>query len=103
MLTDLRFIDDQWTYLANIKKISQIDAERLVAEAETKGRVIGVRLEIVEEENKTPWKTPTSLPIMDKLPQKLHLVMSNEIFIEKEMLPASLLNRLIRGPTRSHR
>ena len=92
----LQVIDDQWTYLANIKKISRIDAERLVAEAETKGRVIGVRLEIVEEENKTPWKAPISLPIMDKLPQKLHLVLSNELFIEKEMLPAPLLNRLIR-------
>ena len=67
-----------------------------MTEAEAKGRVVGVRLEVVEEENKTPWKQAVSLPVVENLPKKLHLVLSNEVFIEKEMLPAPLLNRLIR-------
>lgn len=92
----LQSIDDQWTFLANIKKITYFEVEQLVAEAEAKGRVVGVRLEVVDEENKTPWKPLVSLPIVENLPKKLHLVLSNEIFIEKEILPAPLLNRLIR-------
>lgn len=92
----LQIIDDQWSYLAGVKKISRLDVERLVHEAEAKGRVVGIRLEIVEEENRTPWKPPIPLPILDTLPQSIHLVISNEIFIEKETLPPPLLNRLIR-------
>lgn len=92
----LQIIDDQWSYLAGVKKISRLDVERLVHEAEAKGRVVGIRLEIVEEENRTPWKPPIPLPILDTLPQSRHLVISNEIFIEKETLPPPLLNRLIR-------
>ena len=92
----LQVIDDQWTYLASIKKISRSDVEHLVEEAEAKGRVIGVRLDIAEEENRTPWRPPLQLPILGELPKKLNLVVSNEIFIEKEALPPALLNRLIR-------
>jgi len=93
---NLQAISDQWAYLANIKKISRHNIERLVDEADAKGRVVGVRLDIAEEENRTPWRPPISMPSLDELPKKLHLVMSNEIFIEKESLPPALVNRLIR-------
>ncbi|WP_367607165.1 hypothetical protein [Legionella sp. W05-934-2] len=83
-------------YLAGIKKITRFEIEQLVNEAEAKGRVVGIRLEITEEENRTPWKATVPLPIIDTLPKKIHLVISNEIFIEKESLPSPLLNRLIR-------
>lgn len=92
----LQVIEDQWSYLAEVKKISRLDVERLVHEAEAKGRVVGIRLEIVEEENRTPWRPPVPLPILDTLPKSIHLIISNEIFIEKETLPPPLLNRLIR-------
>jgi len=92
----LQVIDDQWAYLSSIKKISRNEVERLVEEAEAKGRVIGVRLDVAEEENRTPWRPPTLLPILDGLPKKLNLVVGNEIFIEKELLPPALANRLIR-------
>jgi hypothetical protein len=92
----LQIIEDQWAYLAGIKKITRFEIEQLVNEAEAKGRVVGIRLEITEEENRTPWKATVPLPIIDTLPKKIHLVISNEIFIEKESLPSPLLNRLIR-------
>ena len=92
----LQVIQDQWAYLASIKKNSKIDIENLVIEAQKKGCVVGVRLDVVEEANKTPWKAPKSLPIIDALPKKLHLVCGHEIFIEKSVLPRALLNRLIR-------
>ena len=77
-------------------KISCLDIERLVHEADAKGRVVGIRLEIVEEESRTPWKPPVPLPIIDTLPKSIHMIIRNEIFIEKETLPPPLLNRLIR-------
>ncbi len=78
----LQVIEDQWTYLAGIKKITRFEVEQLVGEAEAKGCVVGIRLEIIEEENRTPWKPPVPLPIIGGLPKTLHLVISNEIFIE---------------------
>lgn len=92
----LQIIEDQWAYLASIKKVTRLAIEQLVSEAEAKGRVVGIRLEIIEEENRTPWKPPVPLPIIDTLPKTVHLIISNEIFIEKESLPSPLLNRLIR-------
>ncbi len=92
----LQVIPDQWAYLSNLKKIPRGDIERLVMEAEAKGRVVGVRLDVSEEENPTPWR-PLPLPSnIENLPKKLTLVVGNEIFIEKEKLPPMLLNRLIR-------
>ncbi len=34
---------DQWDFLSGIQKISRLDVERIVAEAELKGRVLGIR------------------------------------------------------------
>ena len=92
----LQVIEDQWAHLASIEKIARTDVERLVDEAESKGRVVGVRLDVSEDENPTPWRPPTVVPILADLPKKLKLVIANEIFIEKEGLPPALLNRLIR-------
>lgn len=86
--------DDQWAYLADIKKITVSKIESVVKTAESKGRIVGVKIDI-EEENRTPWRPTTQLPPIE-LVNNIHLVISNEIFIEKELLPKSLLNRLIR-------
>lgn len=72
----LQVIEDQWSYLAGIKKIARFEVEQLVEEAEAKGGVVGIRLEIAEEENKTPWKRSAPLPILSNLPKKVHLVIS---------------------------
>lgn len=87
--------DDQWEFLANIKKIQTHDIECIVTAAESKGYIIGVKINIDEEENRTPWKAKTQFPVAESV-KELHLVISNEIFIEKESIPNSLLNRLIR-------
>lgn len=92
-------IDDQWAYLSSIQKISLGKVESLVNEAETQGRVLGVRLDIADEENPTPWKPMSSRSLKispEELPKKIALIVANEIFIEKQGLPQSLLNRFIR-------
>lgn len=87
--------DDQWAFLADIKKITVSEIEDMVSAAESKGRIIGVKINIDEEENRTPWRSAPEFPAIE-LVNAIHLVISNEIFIEKEPLPKSLLNRLIR-------
>lgn len=92
---------DQWSFLASVGRISRERAEALVRDAESKGRVIGVRTAILDEEDDTPWTAPPSrrrkeLPILDPLPESLDLVLADQIYIPRENLPPALRNRLLR-------
>ncbi|MFH0880820.1 MAG: restriction endonuclease subunit R, partial [Lentisphaerota bacterium] len=92
---------DQWTFLAQIKKISQAEMEGIVGAAETRNRVVGVRFVLSQEDDDTPWTTPPSRrtkepPIVDPLPKSLVLTLGNQIYIAKDQLPAGLHNRLLR-------
>ena len=91
---------DQWAFLSGLRKIDRLEIESIVQRAEAKGRVIGIRLDVVEEDDLTPWKRSPSRqevpPIIGNLPKKIELVFGNEIYIEKNILPPTLKNRLIR-------
>lgn len=93
--------DDQWAFLSQVRKIGRADVEESVRKAEAKGSVIGVRLDLTEEEgDATPWAAAESRrparPIGSGLPKELELVLGSEIFIGKDLLPPALCNRLIR-------
>lgn len=93
---------DQWEFLSSIHKISRGEVEEVVRLAEAKGKVIDVRLVPEgDEEEATPWMAPPSrrrkdTPIAGPLPKTLELTLANQIYIEKEVLPPALRNRLIR-------
>ena len=91
---------DQWAFLAALRKIDRTEIESLVHHADAKGRVVGVRLDLAEEDNFTPWNSSPSrckqIPVTGDLPDKLELIVANEIYIEKKSLSPSLKNRLIR-------
>src|SRR5262245_30557381 len=76
--------------------------ERIVRDAERKGTVIGVRVvEPDEEDDQTPWTAPPSrrrrlAPIAGSLPEKVELILGDQIYVAKEGLPPALRNRLIR-------
>lgn len=99
--TDFAPYDDQWSFLASIERMSRIQIEGLVREAESKGRVVGVRIAMPDEEDQDPWTAPPSrrrkdAPIAGPLPEKLDLVLADQIYIAKEILPPALRNRLLR-------
>lgn len=103
VLLDERFRpqEDQWAFLASMKRIPRARAEALVREAEGKGRIVGVRLALTEADDDTPWTASPSrrrpeAPIEGLLPQSLELVLGDQIYIAKEGLPPALRNRLIR-------
>ena len=92
---------DQWVFLSSVRKIARRDVEEIVSRAEAKDRVVGVRLGLADEDDPMPWllspsRRPRKLEPIGPIPNKLELVLSNEIFIAKEALSPGLRNRLIR-------
>ncbi|MBN2372070.1 MAG: DUF559 domain-containing protein, partial [Vicinamibacteria bacterium] len=92
---------DQWAFLSTVRKIEKHEAERIVLAAEQRGRIVAVRMATLEEDEDAPWTAPPSrrrrsAPIAGPLPATLELVVGNEIYIEKDVLPPGLRNRLLR-------
>ncbi|OQY03990.1 MAG: restriction endonuclease subunit R, partial [Planctomycetales bacterium 4572_13] len=90
---------DQWQYLSKIIKIGRDQVETLFENACGKGRIIGLRMPITEEDDK-PWDTPPSgkkkNQIVGPFPETIQIVLANQIFIPKDDLSPSLRNALIR-------
>lgn len=92
---------DQWAFLSLIRRMDPGEVEAIVSEAVGRGRVIGVRMVAVEEDDGEPWTAPPSRrrkepPIQGPLPEKLDLILGNQIYVAKEDLTPGLMNRLIR-------
>jgi superfamily II DNA or RNA helicase/very-short-patch-repair endonuclease len=92
---------DQWACLSSQQRMSRMQVEGLVQAAESKGRVIGVRLAMPDEDDTSPWTAPpsrrhTDPPIKEPLPERLELVLADQIYIAKQDLAPPLRNRLIR-------
>ncbi len=91
---------DQWAFLATVQKISLSTAEDVVSAAQRKGRIVGVRLAVDDEESERPWemppsRTPQAPSIIEPVPSKLELIVANEIYIAKDALPPALRYRLL--------
>ena len=98
---DLNIYPDEWDFLSSIQKMTLHDLERIVKNVQDEGEITGVRAVVLDENEDEPWKlTPSrkhkESPITGPLPEHLDLVISNQIYIEKEGLPAPLRNRIIR-------
>ncbi len=92
---------DQWAFLASLSKIGRNEVERVVQDAERRGRVLGVRLPPQDDGEVEPWTAPPSRrrrepPIGGELPDSLELVLGNQIYIAKQGLNPGLRNRLLR-------
>jgi hypothetical protein len=91
---------DQWSFLAQLGQIGREVIESVVREADRRGRVVGVRLELSDDEPALPWALPPSRrqsapPLTGPLPERLEIVLGNEVYLPKEGMPPGLRNRLI--------
>ncbi len=92
---------DQWAYLASVRRMSRDQVEVLVRDAESKGRIVGVRVAIADEDDDSPWTAPPSRrrkepPILGPLPEKLEIILADQLYVGKEGLSPPLRNRLLR-------
>jgi len=103
LFVDERFVPylDQWVFLANLRRLTQVEIEAVIRRAEKQDQLLGIRLPVTDEDDDRPWAVPPSgkhrdPPVFGPLPEQLDLVLANQIYIPKSDLTPSLRNRLIR-------
>ena len=100
--SDFRVLPDQWQFLSTIRRLSADTAEEIVAAAQRKGDLIGVRMSIADDEDtQDPWTLPPSRKRREKLiegplPKTVQVVRANLVYVESKDLPPAMLNRLLR-------
>src|SRR5438552_11083596 len=80
--------------------MSRAEVANLVDQASAAGRIIGVRLPL-DDDDKEPWMAPPSRrkaeqPVVGVMPERVEVVLANQVYIDRSALPPSLVNRLIR-------
>ena len=91
---------DQWDFLSHIDRLRRSTLERLTADAERHGGVIGVRIPSLDEDDTQPWAlSPSRVPavraIAGTLPHELEVVVANDVYVPSESLPPALRNRIL--------
>lgn len=91
---------DQWAFLSAIRPMPRVKAERLVEEARASGKILGVRIPLVDEDEEpwlaTPSRRQTPIAISEPLPSAITLVRADQTYIPRHALPPPLIARLIR-------
>ncbi len=92
---------DPWAFLDSIQRLPRERIETIVQDAESRGRVVGVRFALSADDEAEPWNSPPSrryreASISDPLPEEIELVLGDLIYLAKDSLPPALRNRLLR-------
>ncbi len=93
---------DQWAFLAGLRRLSPGDVEVFAAEAQRNGLVTGVRTVEDEEDDAIirPWRAQPRKsgprPIRGPRPEKIHAVLAQRLYVEKQGLDSSLLDQIQR-------
>jgi superfamily II DNA or RNA helicase len=94
--------DQQWAYLASIRKVTPAAVEALVLAAERDGNVLGVRAAgVTDDDEMAPWERrpsgkPRPIRIVDPLPREISAVLAQRLFVPKAALPSAFLNQIKR-------
>lgn len=91
---------DQWAYLSSVRRMYAAEVSAIVSDAAVRGRILGVRMPL-EDEDEKPWmarpsRTRPDIPIEQKLPESVELILGNQLYVAKADLPPAVINRLIR-------
>ena len=92
---------DQWAFLFGLRRLTEAETGAIVEEAGQRGRIVGLRLPLADEDDEEPWTAPPSrrrpLPaIASAMPERVGAVLGDQIYIPREGLPPGLVNRLVR-------
>ena len=91
---------DQWSFLSGLRRLSVTELATIVDEAGRRGRIVGLRLPL-DDEDEEPWTAPPSrrrpLPsIAGALPERIGAVLGDQLYVAREGLPPGLVNRFVR-------
>ena len=97
---ELQPYEDQWAFLSSLRRMSRAEVANLVDRASAAGRIVGVRLPL-DDDDEEPWMAPPSRrraeqPIVGEIPERVEVVLGNQVYIDRSALPPALVNRLIR-------
>lgn len=101
VFVDERFVPypDQWGFLQSIRRMAVDEVLALVDDASLRGRILGVRMPVDEDEGE-PWLLPPSrkkpIAVSGTLPTAIKITIGNQLYIPKQDLPPPLINRRIR-------
>lgn len=92
---------DPWAFLSSLERVSRTRMETITQDAESRGRVVGVRFALSPDDESEPWNSPPSRryrepAITDSLPEEIEVVLADQVYLAKNSLPPALRNRLLR-------
>jgi superfamily II DNA or RNA helicase len=97
----LRPHEDQWAFLSSLHRLETDELQRLLDQADVRGGALGVRIPVEDDEADEPWRalpSRRSSPslISDPLPRDVHIVLADEVYVDRSELPSSIVTRLAR-------
>ena len=90
---------DQWAYLASVKRIDENDIDILIQNATKQNEILPVTYNLEETEDETkPWERKSAiLPVINEpLPQKIEIILADQLYVNHTGLPPILRNRILR-------
>src|SRR5579863_2232984 len=92
---------DQWAYLSTLPRNPAETIITIASEAALSGRILGVRMPVDDEFADEPWKMSPSrrvrkAPIEAPLPTAIEVVIADQIYFERNVLPPALVAQVIR-------
>jgi len=90
---------DQWAFLASVEKLEKVIIENLVQNAQLHQEILPVAHTEAIQDDDEPWKVHSKKQwpaIEGVIPQKIGIVVANQIFIDSTGLPPLLRNRILR-------
>jgi superfamily II DNA or RNA helicase len=100
---DLRPHEDQWAFLSRLRRVTPAEVADAIAkvEAEMPGGATGVKLPVDDENADEPWKMMPSRrrksePIKEPLPERINVVLADQIYVDRTGLPPPIVAQLVR-------
>lgn len=93
---------NQWEFLESVPRVKADALSTLIRDLAPQGNALGVRLLLPEEQNvEAPWlwrpsRARREEKITEPLPDTVRIIRSNLLYVEKNSLPSSMQDRLIR-------
>ena len=98
---ELKPLPDQWLFLSRMKQISVADVEMIANNTNTQEGIIDPEITSATENTTKPWIRSSSHKLAsminsEAIPEQIHVVLSQRVFIEIKGLPSPLINQIKR-------